>query len=126
MSTSKAAADSPHPPPRDWSAKLDGALAAIAARDGKPKPFEVVLTHGTARIGVYAPRGSDPQQPHDQDEVYVVARGSGVFLNGTERRAFAPGDMLFVPAGVTHRFESFTDDFAVWVVFYGPQGGEHP
>jgi len=126
MSTSKAAADGPHPLPRDWSAKLDDALAAIAARDGKPKPFEVVLTHGTARIGVYAPRGSDPQQPHDQDEVYIVARGSGVFLNGTERRAFSSGDMLFVPAGVTHRFESCTDDFAVWVVFYGPQGGERP
>jgi mannose-6-phosphate isomerase-like protein (cupin superfamily) len=111
-------------PPPNWIARLGQALVAIAARDGKPKPFEVVLTHGTARIGVYAPRGSDPQQPHDQDEVYVVARGSGVFLNDNERREFGPGDMLFVPAGVTHRFESFTDDLAVWVVFYGPKGGE--
>jgi mannose-6-phosphate isomerase-like protein (cupin superfamily) len=110
--------------PPNWSARLEETLAAIAARDGKPKPFEVVLTHGTARIGVYAPRGSDPQQPHDQDEVYVVARGSGMFLNGNERREFGPGDMLFVPAGVTHRFESFTDDLAVWVVFYGPKEGE--
>ena len=31
---------------------------------------------------------------------------------------------LFVPAGVEHRFEDFTDDLAVWVVFYGPEGGE--
>ncbi len=31
---------------------------------------------------------------------------------------------LFVPAHATHRFEEFTDDFAAWVVFWGPQGGE--
>ena len=27
-------------------------------------------------------------------------------------------------AGVEHRFENFSDDFAVWVFFYGPEGGE--
>jgi hypothetical protein len=31
---------------------------------------------------------------------------------------------LFVPAGAEHRFEDFTDDLTVWVVFYGPEGGE--
>ena len=36
------------------------------------------------------------------------------------------GEALFVPAGVEHRFEDFTDDFAAWVVFYGPEGGERP
>lgn len=111
-------------PPAGWLATLDEALGRIAARDGKPKPFEVVLTHGSARIGLYAPRGADPQLPHDQDEVYIVARGSGVFLNGAERRPFGPGDMLFVPAGVSHRFENFSADLAVWVVFYDPSGGE--
>ena len=74
-------------PPPNWIARLEQALVAIAARDGKPKPFEVVLTHGTARIGVYAPRGSDPQQPHDQDEVYVVARGQ--IVRGRGRRGVA-------------------------------------
>ncbi len=34
------------------------------------------------------------------------------------------GDFLFVPAGVEHRFENFTSDFATWVFFYGPVGGE--
>jgi hypothetical protein len=29
-----------------------------------------------------------------------------------------------VPAGVEHRFEQFTDDLAVWVVFFGPEGGD--
>jgi mannose-6-phosphate isomerase-like protein (cupin superfamily) len=33
-------------------------------------------------------------------------------------------DVLFVPAGVEHRFENFTDDFTTWVIFYGQKGGE--
>jgi len=32
--------------------------------------------------------------------------------------------MLFVPAGVAHRFDEFTADFCTWVMFYGPEGGE--
>ncbi|HEY6572923.1 MAG TPA: cupin domain-containing protein, partial [Candidatus Eisenbacteria bacterium] len=59
-----------------------------------------------------------------RDEVYVVISGSGKFLNGVARRPFGPGDFLFVPAGVEHRFEEFSDDLAVWVIFYGPEGGE--
>lgn len=66
----------------------------------------------------------DPQTPHDQDEVYIVAAGTGVFLCGDRREPFGPGDALFVPANVTHRFEDFSPDFATWVVFYGPTGGE--
>jgi mannose-6-phosphate isomerase-like protein (cupin superfamily) len=37
---------------------------------------------------------------------------------------FGPGDALFVPAGMKHRFENFSDDFATWIMFYGPEGGE--
>ena len=50
--------------------------------------------------------------------------GTGFFVSGAERYRFGSGDLLFVPAGVVHRFEEFTDDLAVWVVFYGPEGGE--
>ena len=73
---------------------------------------------------VFAPRGVDNQQPHTRDEVYLVIRGSGRFVFGSERVTFGPGDFLFVPAGVAHRFENFTEDFVVWVLFYGPEGGE--
>ena len=34
------------------------------------------------------------------------------------------GTVAFVAAGETHRFEDLSDDFAVWVLFYGPDGGE--
>lgn len=86
--------------------------------------FVRLFEHGTLVVEVYAPRGHDPQQPHARDEVYVVAAGSGEFVTGEERAPFGAGDFLFVAAGVPHRFENFTDDLAVWVMFYGPEGGE--
>jgi mannose-6-phosphate isomerase-like protein (cupin superfamily) len=82
------------------------------------------LRHGTMSFGVYAPRGHDPQQPHAQDELYVIHAGTGDLVIGEQRHAFAPGDVFFVAAGVTHRFERFSDDFTAWVVFWGPAGGE--
>ncbi len=86
--------------------------------------FAVAFERGSLSVELYAPRGSDPQQPHTRDEVYVVVSGRGDFANGAERHAFAPGDLLFVPAGVEHRFEQFTEDLAVWVVFFGPEEGD--
>jgi mannose-6-phosphate isomerase-like protein (cupin superfamily) len=83
-----------------------------------------VLAHGTLVVEYYAPRGRDMQQPHSRDEVYVVLSGSGAFVCGDDRHPFGPGDVLFVPAGAVHRFEDFGDDFATWVMFYGPEGGE--
>src|SRR5918995_5616891 len=83
------------------------------------------LCHGTMRLGLYAPRRYDPQKPHEQDELYVVMHGSGIFMHGGERTPFGPGDALFVAAGIEHRFEDFSDDFATWVIFWGPAGGEH-
>ncbi len=85
-----------------------------------------VMSHGTMVVKYYAPRGTDEQTPHTRDELYVVARGSGTFVNGDRRHPFGTGDILFVPAGMEHRFEDFTDDFGTWVIFYGPEGGERP
>jgi mannose-6-phosphate isomerase-like protein (cupin superfamily) len=95
-------------------------------RNERGLPSVPMLKHGSLLVKVYAPRGNDPQTPHAQDEIYVVARGSGEFICGETRKAFRETDLLFVPAGVTHRFENFSDDLTVWVIFYGPEGGEHP
>ena len=86
--------------------------------------FAEVLEHGSLVVEIYAPRGTDPQTPHTRDEVYVVVQGTGEFVNGPESQSFGPGDVLFVPAGVEHRFERFTEDLIVWVIFYGFEGGE--
>ena len=97
-------------------------FARLPGPDGER--YVELFRHGTLSVELYAPRGSDPQSPHTRDEVYVVVSGKGHFVNGADRHPFGPGHVLFVPAGVTHRFEEFTDDLAVWVFFYGPEGGE--
>jgi mannose-6-phosphate isomerase-like protein (cupin superfamily) len=98
---------------------------ALARLPGPHRERYVELfRHGTLSVELYAPRSYDPQTPHTRDEVYVVVQGSGQFRNGNTHHPFGPGDLLFVPAGVVHRFEDFTDDLAVWVIFYGPEGGE--
>jgi mannose-6-phosphate isomerase-like protein (cupin superfamily) len=107
----------------DYRVSVADALRKLAERqDGKR--FVEVLTHGTLSVEIYAPRGRDPQTPHTRDEAYVVVQGRGEFINGSTRHPFGPGDFLFVPAGVEHRFVDFTDDLMVWVIFYGPEGGE--
>lgn len=86
--------------------------------------FTELFTHGTLSVEFYKPEKIDRQTPHDRDEIYVVVSGTGVFFQSGKRWDFKSGDFLFVPAGAEHRFESFTDDFATWVFFYGPKGGE--
>jgi mannose-6-phosphate isomerase-like protein (cupin superfamily) len=106
-------------------ASIADALALVARiRDGVPSAF--VFEHGSLQVKMYRPSGTDLQKPHARDEVYVVARGSGRFFDGVDRHDFEAGDMLFVPAGIEHRFEAFTPDFCTWVFFYGPEGGETP
>jgi mannose-6-phosphate isomerase-like protein (cupin superfamily) len=98
------------------------ALEQLAAAHGKE--FVRLLRHGTLEIEIYKPGGVDRQQPHSRDELYVVISGSGYFVKGDARHPFEAGEVLFVPAGMAHRFEEFTGDFATWVIFYGPDGGE--
>jgi mannose-6-phosphate isomerase-like protein (cupin superfamily) len=101
---------------------LAEAVAMLPTPEGRRSA--AVFEHGTLQVKLYGPRGTDPQQPHTRDEAYVVVRGSGAFVNGGRRHPFAPNDVLFVKAGAVHRFEDFTEDFLVWVFFYGPEGGE--
>ena len=102
---------------------IAAALDAVAKiREGILSAF--VFEHGTLQVKMYQPSKEDLQKPHTRDEIYVIARGSGWFVNDGARLPFQTGDMLFVPAGVEHRFDEFTDDFCTWVMFYGPEGGE--
>lgn len=109
-------------PAPDWHVPFDSGLRRLPGPEGER--FTSVFRHGTLEVEVYAPRGHDPQTPHARDEVYVVASGTGTFVRDGERVAVRPGDFLFVPAGMDHRFEDFSDDFGTWVLFYGPDGGE--
>lgn len=106
-------------------------LANAFERLAKAAPAKSValFEHGSLQVKLYIPRGAngelvDPQTPHTRDELYVVARGTGVFFNGETRSKIEIGDLIFAPTGKAHRFEEFSEDFAVWVLFYGPEGGE--
>ena len=85
----------------------------------------IVMQYGTMSVEYFAPQKTDTQTPHEQDELYVVVRGHGQFKRAGEVFECKAGDVLFVPAVMEHRFENFSDDFATWVIFYGPKGGEH-
>ncbi|MBV1881147.1 MAG: cupin domain-containing protein [Pseudomonadales bacterium] len=101
---------------------ISNALGIIESSD---KPFKELFSHGSMSVEIYKPNKIDLQSPHSRDEIYVVATGSGYFVNGNNRKKFEAGEVLFVPAGVVHRFEDFTNDFSTWVFFYGPEGGEN-
>jgi len=98
------------------------ALLGLPGPEGQR--FATIFQHGSLLVEIYAPRGSDPQGPHTRDEIYFVATGSGEFVCSDKRQPFGPTDVLFAAAGIEHRFENFTDDLTVWVMFYGPEGGE--
>jgi len=95
---------------------VEGAMQAVADSDDR---YGILLQQDDIEVGFYAPRGTDPQSPHDRDEVYVIQAGSGIFVLGDDEQPFETGDVLFVPAGVPHRFKDFGDDFAAWVIFTG-------
>mgnify|MGYP000020477802 CR=1 FL=1 len=78
------------------------------------EPFE----KAGVKLVFFAPRGTDYQTTHDDDEFYFIVRGSGEIVINGERSLAAAGDAFFVEAGVPHRFEKFTDDFATWAVFF--------
>jgi mannose-6-phosphate isomerase-like protein (cupin superfamily) len=78
------------------------------------EPFQ----KGNVRLVFFAPRGTDYQTSHDEDEFYFVVRGRGELIIENECFNCQSGDALFVPAKAAHRFENFTDDFATWAIFF--------
>lgn len=101
-----------------------GTAEALKKLSKVESPFLTLFKHGSLEVEVYKPEKVDLQQPHSRDEIYIVISGSGIFYLDGERFEFSVGDFLFVKAGLEHRFEDFTEDFATWVFFYGPEGGE--
>jgi mannose-6-phosphate isomerase-like protein (cupin superfamily) len=100
------------------SATVAEALERLPGPEGQR--FATVFQHGSLLVEIYAPRGTDPQQPHTRDEVYFVISGRGSFVMDGKRQAFGPGEVIYAPAGVPHRFEDFSEDFATWAIFGGP------
>src|SRR4026209_367571 len=104
------------------TATVTEALERLPGPEGQR--FATVFQHGSLLVEIYAPRGVDPQQPHTRDEIYFVAAGTGEFVCGDTRQTFGPSDILFAAARAGHRFEKFSGVLALWVMIYGPEGGE--
>jgi len=116
----------PEPDVKGATRAVHFSLAEAAAK-GPPPAGNLaipIFAHGSLVVELYTPEGHDPQKPHARDEIYFVLRGEGLFFDGERRQAVKTGSFLFVPAGQVHRFEDFSADFAVWVAFYGAEGGE--
>ena len=92
-------------------------------RESGERYLEFLLAD-TLSAGIYElPAGDiDPQQPHTEDEVYYVVRGRASIRVGAEDRDVTEGSIIFVGAGVQHRFHSIAEDLTLLVVFAPPRG----
>jgi mannose-6-phosphate isomerase-like protein (cupin superfamily) len=84
--------------------------------------YEIVHESPGLELGVYVLVAPEPdrQQPHEDDEVYVVLDGSGALEVEGERTDLSEGRAVFVPAGAEHRFVGY-EQLAVLVVFERPR-----
>jgi mannose-6-phosphate isomerase-like protein (cupin superfamily) len=67
-------------------------------------------------------RQADEQQPHTEDEVYLVVSGKASFRAGGREQPVAPGSLIFVERAAEHRFVDITEDLTVLVFFAPPEG----
>ena len=96
-------------------------LAALHERVTRDSPYHEFLRVPDLSVGLYALEAGavDRQQPHTEDEIYIVVEGRSRFTAGDDARDVGPGDTIFVAAGVPHRFHDITDALRLIVVF-GP------
>lgn len=73
-------------------------------------------------LAIWPAGATDRQRPHVQDEVYYVISGRGAIRVDREDRPLRPGSLVFVPAGVEHRFHDIEEDMRV-LVFWAPPHG---
>ena len=70
-------------------------------------------------LSIWPAGAIDRQQPHREDEVYYIIQGRGMIRVAGEDCALKPGSMVFVAAGVEHRFHDIEEDMRV-LVFWAP------
>ena len=95
-----------------------------AQRGASGKAYLEFLRRETLSAGLYelAAGAIDPQTPHDEDELYVVLEGRASLRVAGAEHPVKPGSILFVEAGLEHRFEAIESDLSV-LVFFAPAEG---
>lgn len=96
----------------------------VARRAASGRPYLEFLSVPDLSVGLYvlAPGEPDLQQPHTEDEVYLVLSGLGRITVGDEVGDVGPGSVVFVGATVPHRFHDITEELRILVAF-GPAEG---
>lgn len=99
-------------------------LLATGAASGRL--YHEFLRVPALSAGIYqlAAGAVDPQQPHDQDEVYYIIDGRAHIRVGDEDRPVQPGDTIYVAAHVPHKFHTIVEDLTILVLF-APAEGEN-
>jgi mannose-6-phosphate isomerase-like protein (cupin superfamily) len=102
------------PSPKGHQLDIEGAKSRLLEAGG----YEIVHQSPGVEIGVYVLVAPEPdrQQPHADDEVYVVLEGHGTLDVEGERIALGESDSAFVPAGAEHRFVGY-EQLTVLVIF---------
>jgi mannose-6-phosphate isomerase-like protein (cupin superfamily) len=82
------------------------------------------LSAGDLSVGTYSlPAGSvDLQDPHSEDEIYVVLAGRGALATDTATVRVGPGSVVYIPAAERHRFVEVVEDLVALVVFAPAEG----
>jgi mannose-6-phosphate isomerase-like protein (cupin superfamily) len=96
-----------------------GEVEAIRSAAGKRYQEFLRVPDLSAGLYVLEAGETDPQQPHREDELYLVVAGRATFTAADEQRQVGPGSLIFVAANVSHRFHDITERLEVLVVF-GP------
>jgi mannose-6-phosphate isomerase-like protein (cupin superfamily) len=91
----------------------------LARREAEGRPYLEFIRVPGMSVGLYvlAPGATDRQQPHAEDEVYHVVAGRARIRVADEVAPVAPGSVVFVAAGVPHRFEEIEEELRAVVLF---------
>ena len=102
-----------------WDFSHISQLEKLRAQSGK-RYFEFLrIPAMSAGVYVLPAGGADPQSPHKEDELYYVVRGRARMTVSGETQAVSAGSVIFVGAGVEHRFHNIEEELAV-LVFFAP------
>jgi mannose-6-phosphate isomerase-like protein (cupin superfamily) len=95
------------------------AAGHFAVREGEPNQYREHLRVADLSVGTYCipVGGKDGQDPHSEDEIYVVVRGRGRLISDTGESEVGPGTVIYVKAHENHQFTEVTEDLSIVVVF---------
>ena len=77
-----------------WHVSMSDTIK-VPIEEGRQSSF--ILEDKDMQVRFYSPKQRDYQTPHQQDEVYVIAKGSGKFMRGNDEISFKIEDIIFVP-----------------------------